>query len=116
MAKKLFVGNLAYNTTEDDLRDAFSQAGTVESVAIITDKISGRSKGFGFVEMSTEDEAQKAIEMLNEKDMGGRNITVNEARPMEERPRRSFGGGAGGGGGQRRDFGGGGARRDNNRW
>ncbi len=88
MAKKLYVGNLSYDMTEDALKDTFSQAGTVESAVIIKDKMSGRSKGFGFVEMSTDEEAQKAIEMLNGKEFDGRALTVNEARPMEERPRR----------------------------
>ena len=91
MAKKLYVGGLSYNTTQETLKDTFSQAGTVESAVVITDKMSGRSKGFGFVEMSTEEEAQKAIEMFNGKDLDGRNVTVNEARPMEERPRREGG-------------------------
>jgi len=88
MAKKLYVGNLSYDMTEDALKDTFSQAGTVESAIIIKDKMSGRSKGFGFVEMSTDEEAQKAIGMLNGKEFDGRALTVNEARPMEERPRR----------------------------
>jgi len=88
MAKKLYVGNLSYDMTEDALKDTFSQAGTVESAIIIKDKMSGRSKGFGFVEMSTDEESQKAIEMLNGKEFDGRALTVNEARPMEERPRR----------------------------
>jgi len=88
MAKKLYVGNLPYDATEDALKEAFSGAGTVESAMIIKDKMSGRSKGFGFVEMSTDEEAQKAIEMWNGKDFNGRALTVNEARPMEERPRR----------------------------
>ena len=99
MAKKLFVGGLSFDTTEDILKETFSKAGTVESAIIITDKISGRSKGFGFVEMSSEEEAQKAIEMFNGKELDGRNITVNEARPMESRPREA---------GFRRDYGGGG--------
>ena len=88
MAKKLYVGNLSYNMTEDTLKDTFSAAGSVDSAIIIKDKMSGRSKGFGFVEMSTDEEAQKAIEMFNGKDLDGRALTVNEARPMEERPRR----------------------------
>jgi len=88
MAKKLYVGNLSYDMTEDAFKDTFSQAGTVESAIIIKDKMSGRSKGFGFVEMSTDEEAQKAIGMLNGKEFDGRALTVNEARPMEERPRR----------------------------
>lgn len=88
MAKKLFVGGLSYETTEATLKETFSQAGTVESATVITDKMSGRSKGFGFVEMSSEEEAQKAIEMFNGKEIDGKNVTVNEARPMEARPRR----------------------------
>ena len=104
MAKKLYVGGLPYSTTDSELKDAFSQAGTVTSAVIIMDKMSGRSKGFGFVEMSADEEAQKAIDMWNGKDFGGRTLTVNEARPME--PRRN-GGGGGGYGGNR---GGGGGR------
>lgn len=92
MGKKLYVGGLSYSATQDELRDAFSQAGTVESATVITDKMTGRSKGFGFVEMSTDEEAEKAIEMWNGKEMGGRNLTVNEARPMEARPPRREGG------------------------
>ncbi len=90
MSKKLYVGGLPYETTEDSLKDLFSQQGTVESAVIITDKMSGRSKGFGFVEMSSEKEAQKAIEALNGQDFEGRKITVNEARPLEDRPRNNF--------------------------
>lgn len=85
MAKKLFIGGISYQTTEESLREAFSKVGTVESATIITDKESGRSKGFGFVEMSSEEEAQKAIEELNGKEIDGRSVTVNEARPMEAR-------------------------------
>jgi cold-inducible RNA-binding protein len=85
MENKLFVGNMPYNTNEEALKELFSQAGTVESVSIITDRNSGRSKGFGFVEMSTEEEAKKAIEILNEKDFEGRNLVVNIARPRKER-------------------------------
>ncbi len=91
MAKKLYIGGLSYNTTEDALKNAFSQAGTVESAVVIMDKMSGRSKGFGFVEMATEEEAGKAMEMWNGKELDGRNLTVNEARPMEERPPRRGG-------------------------
>ena len=83
MEKKLYVGSLSYDTTEDSLKDLFSKAGKVDSVAIIMDKFSGRSKGFGFVEMSSEDEAKKAIEMFNGKELDGRNIMVNEARPRK---------------------------------
>ncbi|MCK5044370.1 RNA-binding protein [Candidatus Parcubacteria bacterium] len=88
MEKKLYVGNLPYETSEDNLKELFSEAGTVESAAIIMDKFSGRSKGFGFVEMSTEEEAQKAIDDLNGKELEGRGIIVNEARPMEKKPFR----------------------------
>ncbi len=88
MAKKLYVGNLSYNMTEDTLKETFSAAGSVDSAIVIKDKMSGRSKGFGFVEMSTDEEAQKAIEMFNGKELDGRALTVNEARPMEEQPRR----------------------------
>ncbi len=104
MAKKLYVGGLPYATTDTELRDAFAQCGSVESAVIIMDKMSGRSKGFGFVEMSSDSEAQAAIDQWNGKDFGGRTLTVNEARPMEERPRRDnrsgggYGGGNGGGG------------------
>lgn len=110
MAKKLYVGGLPYSTTQDALRDAFSQAGTVESATIITDKMTGRSKGFGFVEMSSDEEANAAIEMWNGKDFEGRKLTVNEARPMGDRPPRrdggfNRGGGRGGfGGGRRSDW------------
>ena len=99
MAKKLYVGGLPYATTDSELKDAFSQCGAVESAVIIMDKMSGRSKGFGFVEMSSDEDAQKAIDTMNGKDFGGRTLTVNEARPMEERPRRDFRGGGGNGGG-----------------
>ena len=85
MNKKLYVGSLSFDTTEDGLRDHFAKAGKVESVNIITDKISGRPKGFGFVEMSSEDEAKKAIEMFDGKELDGRTIVVNEAKPMKER-------------------------------
>ncbi|MCX6811876.1 MAG: RNA-binding protein [Candidatus Berkelbacteria bacterium] len=87
MAKKLYVGGLSYDTNEDTLKKTFSEAGTVESAIVINDRDSGRSKGFGFVEMSTEEEAKKAIETLNGKELDGRTIIVNEARPQEERPR-----------------------------
>jgi len=107
MQVKLYVGNLSYTTTEDDLRTLFAQAGTVASVALIKDRETGRSKGFGFVEMSTQVEAQKAISMFNGFTLGERELTVNPARPREER-----GGGGGGGFGDRR---GGGGRRDRRR-
>ena len=101
MAKKLYVGGLPYATTDTELKDAFSQAGAVSSAVIIMDRMTGRSKGFGFIEMTSDDDAQKAIELWNGKDFGGRTLTVNEARPMEERPRGGSGGGGGGGGGYR---------------
>ena len=91
------MGGLPYSTTQDELQNAFAQAGTVSSAAIIVDKMTGRSRGFGFVEMASDDEAQKAIEMWNGKDFGGRKLTVNEAKPLEPRaPRSGNGGGYGG--------------------
>jgi len=92
MNKKLYIGGLSYDTTEDSLKDLFSEAGKVDSAAIIIDRISGRSKGFGFVEMSSEKEAEKAIEMFDGKEFEGRNIKVAEARPMKKRPFRKFSG------------------------
>jgi cold-inducible RNA-binding protein len=100
MAKKLYVGNMSYDTTEDSLRALFASVGEVVSVNIITDRGSGRSKGFGFVEMATEAEAQKAISQLNSSTLNDRQISVAEARP--QRPRDDRGGGGGGGGGRRR--------------
>ena len=97
MATKLYVGGLPYSTTEDELRDAFAPAGQVTSAMIIMDRMSGRSKGFGFVEMATDPEAQAAIEMWNGKEFNGRRLTVNEARPREERAPRSGGNGGGDG-------------------
>lgn len=97
MAKKLYVGGLSYDTTEATLKDTFAQAGTVESAVIIIDKMTNRSKGFGFVEMSTDEEAAKAIEMFDGKELDGRTIKVNEAKPMEPRAPRTGGGGFGGG-------------------
>jgi len=91
---KLYIGGISYNTTDDGLRDAFAQSGTVTSATVIMDRMSGRSKGFGFVEMSTPEEAQKAIEMWNGKELDGRTLTVNVARPQTDRPaRRDNGGG-----------------------
>ena len=113
MATKLFIGSLAWATTDESLSALFSQVGTVTSARVITDRATGRSKGFGFVEMSTEEEAQKAVAELNGKDLDGRSIVVNEARPMEPRDNSSRGGSFGGG----RPAGGGygGGNRDNNR-
>ena len=114
MAKKLYVGGLSYNTTQDSLRDAFAQVGAVESAAIITDKMTGRSRGFGFVEMSNDEEAQAAIEMWNGKELDGRKLTVNEAKPMGDRPPLRDGGfNRGGSGGGRGGFGGGQSRGGN---
>jgi len=95
MAIKLFVAGLAYSMTDSELSDLFAEFGTVNSAQIITDRETNRSKGFGFVEMSTEDESKNAIQGLNGKDMNGRPLTVNEARPREDRPQRSSGGGQG---------------------
>lgn len=99
MAKKLFVGNLPWSATNDDLQNMFAQHGTVTSATIITDKMTGRSRGFGFVEMENDAEADAAIAAVNGQDIGGRKIMVNEARPMTDRPQRSFGGGGNRGGG-----------------
>jgi cold-inducible RNA-binding protein len=103
MPAKLFVGNLSFQATEEDLRELFAQAGTVESVRIVTDQFTGRPRGFGFVEMSTKEEAAKAIEMLNGRLFRDRNLVVDEARPQPQRgsggPRTGSGGPRGGGGG-----------------
>lgn len=96
MAKKLYIGGLPYSTTDDELRAAFAQAGEVESANVIMDKMTGRSRGFGFVTMPNDEEADKAIETMNGAEMGGRTITVNEARPLAERPPRREGGFRGG--------------------
>lgn len=106
MAKRLFVGSLPYSTTSEQLQQLFSQVGQVESVNVITDKFTGQGKGFAFVEMVSEEDAQKAIQTLNGHSLDGRTIVVNEARPQADRP--SFGGGGRGGSG-----GGGGYGRDN---
>jgi RNA recognition motif-containing protein len=103
MSSKLFVGNLSFNTTENDLQDAFAAHGTVLETNLMMDRATGRPRGFGFVTMGSAEEAQKAIDAMNGKDLGGRALTVNIAKPREERP-----GGGGGGGGGRREYGGGG--------
>jgi len=90
MSFKLYVGGLPYSTTDDDLQNHFAQYGTVVSARVITDRDTGRSKGFGFVEMATDEDGQNAIKNLDGSDLGGRKIVVNQARPMEERPRRNF--------------------------
>ncbi len=109
MGNKLYVGGLPYSVTEGQLEEIFSAHGTVQSARVISDRMTGRSKGFGFVEMGSDAEAQKAIEALNETQLEGRSLTVNEARPQE--PRSGFGGGGGGGGGRRSGGGGGGRDR-----
>ena|SRR5947207_4288810 len=129
MATKLYVGNLSFQTTSDELRDHFAQAGNVESASVVEDRMTGRSRGFGFVEMTTPEEATAAIEQLNGKEFNGRNLTVNEARPRTDRgPGGGYGGGGnrgGGGGGygrgrgdrDRGGRGGGGGRNDREpRW
>jgi len=111
--KKIYVGNLSYEATEDELRDLFAAHGTVESVAIVTDRMTGRPRGFGFVEMADDAEARAAIDALNGTDLGGRTLTVNEARPRAEGGGRR---GGGGGGGRRGGGGGGGGGGRRPRW
>ena len=110
MGKKLYVGNLSYNTTEEELRTIFQEAGAVVECVVVADKFTGQSRGFGFVEMGSQEDANKAIQLVNGRDLGGRSLHVNEARPREERaPRGDFsrGGGSSGGSGARggRSFG-----------
>src|SRR5207244_5407302 len=112
MRTKLYVGNLAYNTTENELQELFSQAGTVQEVSLMQDKFTGKSRGFAFVTMGSDEDAQNAISKLNGQTVEGRALTVNEARPREPRPPgggggRGYGGGGGGGG-----YGAGGGRRE----
>jgi cold-inducible RNA-binding protein len=124
MAMKLYVGNLSFQTSSEDLQQLFAQAGTVESASVVEDRDTGRSRGFGFVEMASNEDGQKAIEQFNGTDFNGRNLTVNEARPREDRGGRGGGGGRGGfggnrgGGGGRGGYGGGGGggRNDSPRW
>src|SRR5436190_23814360 len=101
MGTKLFVGNLSFDATENDLQDLFTQAGQVTSVNVMQDRATGKQRGFGFVEMANEEDTKKAISMLHGKDFKGRALTVNEARPREERPSGGGGGGYRGGGGRR---------------
>ncbi len=115
MSTKLFVGNLSFNTTENDLQDAFAAHGTVVEANLMMDRMTGRPRGFGFVTMSSPEEAEKAIQALNGAQIDGRALTVNVARPREDRPagggggsRGGYGGGGGGGGGGRGGYGGGG--------
>jgi RNA recognition motif-containing protein len=117
MSMKLYVGNLAFQTSSEELEQLFAQAGTVESASVVEDRETGRSRGFGFVEMATPEEGQAAIQQFNGKEINGRSLTVNEARPREDRPRGGGGGGRGGyggnrggGGGGRGGYGGGGGR------
>jgi RNA recognition motif-containing protein len=100
MSRKLYVGNLPYETNESDLETLFAEAGAVESVNVIRDRETGRARGFAFVEMATDQDAQQAVNTLNEREFGGRRLTVNEAKPQV--PRSGGGGGYGGGGGSRR--------------
>ncbi|HEX6623768.1 MAG TPA: RNA-binding protein [Pyrinomonadaceae bacterium] len=115
MSMKLYVGNLSFQTSSEDLQELFAKAGTVESATVVEDRETGRSRGFGFVEMATNEEGQAAIQQFNGKDFNGRNLTVNEARPREDRGGRGGGGGGrggygGGGGGRGGGYGGGGGR------
>jgi RNA recognition motif-containing protein len=120
--KNVYVGNLDFSTTEQEIRGLFEEFGQVDNVSLVRDKFSGQSRGFAFVEMANDAEAEKAIQNLNGRQVGNRNLTVNEARPREQRPARSGGGFSGGGGGGRgrggsgggRGFGGGG--RGNRTW
>ena len=119
MTKRLYVGNLPYSISEDELRDLFNQVGEIEKITIITDRETGRSKGFGFVEMATEELAQAAINRFNGYSINNRNLTVNEAKPREERGGGGFGGGRGGYRGDRdnyRDRDGGGSRERRDRY
>ena len=108
MGSKLYVGNLSYNTSSSDLNEMFGEFGTVSSAEVINDRDTGRSKGFGFVQMGSDAEAQAAIDAMHDKEVDGRNLTVNEAKPKTDRPRGGGGGGYGGGGGGNRGGGGGG--------
>lgn len=112
MATKLYVGNLSFEATEDELRNAFAAIGQVVSCDLIMDRFTNKPRGFAFVQMSTQDEANKAVAELNGKDFMGRALRVNEARPQSDRPRDDFGGGGGGRGGDRGDRGDRGGRRD----
>lgn len=114
MAKRIYVGGLPYSATEEDLESLFASAGTVKEATVVTDRYTGQAKGFGFVEMETDEQADKAISSLDGSQMGGRTLRVNEAKPKEDRPRGGGGGYGGGGGGSRgggsRSSGGGGGR------
>src|SRR5207244_11426390 len=121
MSMKLYVGNLSFQTSSEDLQQLFAQAGTVESATVVEDRDTGRSRGFGFVEMASKEDGEKAIQQFNGTDLNGRNLTVNEARPREDRGNRGGGGRGGyggnrGGGGGRGGYGGGGGRDQSSRW
>ena len=116
MSMKLYVGNLSFQTSSDDLQQLFAQAGTVESASVVEDRETGRSRGFGFVEMSSSEEGQAAIQQFNGKEVNGRNLNVNEARPREDRGGRGGGGGGRGNGGSRGGYGGGGGGNRDSRW
>jgi RNA recognition motif-containing protein len=116
MGRRLYVGNLPYKTTDEDLNALFSQAGAVDSVRVMRDMATGRARGFAFVEMATDDDAQKAITQFHEYQMDGRALVVNEAKPKPEGGRGFGGGDFGGGGGRSRGFGGGGGGRREPRW
>jgi cold-inducible RNA-binding protein len=124
MSMKLYVGNLSFQTSSEDLQQLFAQAGTVESATVVEDRDTGRSRGFGFVEMASKEDGEKAIQQFNGSDLNGRNLTVNEARPREDRGNRGGGGGrggyggnrGGGGGGGRGGYGGGGGGGRESRW
>ena len=116
MSMKLYVGNLSFNTSNSDLQELFASVGTVESASVVEDRDTGRSRGFGFVEMSSKEEGERAIDELNGKEVDGRELKVNEAKPRESRPGGGGGGyGGGGGGGSRGGYGGGGGGRGGNR-
>ncbi|MDT7688725.1 MAG: hypothetical protein QOJ70_1187 [Acidobacteriota bacterium] len=122
MSMKLYVGNLSFQTSNSDLQELFAQHGTVESASVVEDRDTGRSRGFGFVEMASKEEGEAAIQQLNGKEVNGRALTVNEAKPREDRGgggRGGFGGGGGnrgGGGGGRGGYGGGGGGGRESRW
>ena len=116
MAKKLYVGNLAFSVTDDELMQAFTSFGNIASARVVMDRMTGRSKGFGFVEMEDDGQADEAINKMNGQTIGGRPVRVSEAKPQEDRPRRPGGGGGGGfRGGPRREGGGGGGFRGGSR-
>ena len=122
MSMKLYVGNLSFQTSSEDLQQLFAQAGTVESATVVEDRDTGRSRGFGFVEMASKEDGEKAIQQFNGTDLNGRNLTVNEARPREDRGNRGgggrggYGGNRGGGGGRGGYGGGGGGGGRDSRW